>query len=199
LLGNNTFTYCLNNPIAFIDPHGLCTYVGYAPWLIPNGQYIDCGSKHCSKSSKYVRGTLTVGISSSITVVVGASDSTVLSFDRHKNIEVQKGESRPNKRETTTIGLFSIAPASVVIQITNKGDVSELTGISTYAGFSLGIVGFDVVSDAPAADMDGEIIGVQISLGFGEGVDAHLTQTDTKTTHRFTWKDVGKWINTTCG
>ena len=188
LLGNNMFAYCQNNPVAYIDPNGLCREVGaLLTW-------IDCGSKHCPTSSKYVRGTLTIGISSSVTVGVGASDSTVVSFDRHKNIEVQRGKSRPNKRETTTIGLFSIAPASVVIQITNKGDVSELTGISTYAGFSLAVVGFDVVSDAPAADLNGEAIGVQISFGFGEGVDVHLAQTDTTTTRRFTWKDVGKWI-----
>lgn len=182
------FAYCQNNPVAYIDPNGLCREVGaLLTW-------IDCGSKHCPTSSKYVRGTLTIGISSSVTVGVGASDSTVVSFDRHKNIEVQRGKSRPSKRETTTIGLFSIAPASVVIQITNKGDVSELTGISTYAGFSLAVVGFDVVSDAPAADLNGEAIGVQISFGFGEGVDVHLAQTDTTTTRRFTWKDVGKWI-----
>lgn len=39
-----------------IDPSGLCTYVGYAPWMSINGQYIDCGEIDCKTSDSYVEG-----------------------------------------------------------------------------------------------------------------------------------------------
>lgn len=81
------------------------------------------------------------------------------------------------------------------IQITNKGDVSELTSISSYAGLSTPSVGFDFVSDSPVADHDANLIGVQLSIGITYGIDVHLAQTNTTTIHSFTWRDVKKWIN----
>ena len=45
------FAYCQNNPISFIDPNGLCTYVGNHPWLGLTMQYVDCGNWRCPTSS----------------------------------------------------------------------------------------------------------------------------------------------------
>ena len=52
---------------------------------------------------------------------------------------------------------------------------------------------FDVVVDAPVADNNGKLIGVQFSKGTGAGVDVHVSQTYTETLYRFTWKDVINW------
>jgi len=45
------FTYCLNNPVLFLDPTGLCREVG--PNLI---KVLDCGEIDCKMSDSYVEG-----------------------------------------------------------------------------------------------------------------------------------------------
>ena len=181
------YAYCQNSPIVFMDSNGYCREVGaLLTW-------IDCENKHCPTSSKYLHGTLTVGIGASVTAFVGVSDSLAFSFDLHGNVEVQRSTSRPDKPETTTIGLISYSVPAYFVQLTNKGDISELTGISTYVGADLPFCGFDVVSDAPAADLNGKICGVQFAVGQGGGVDVHIAQTNTETIARFNWRDIGKW------
>ena len=54
LLGNNMFAYCTNNPIAYIDPDGLCRETGYKPWLSVTLSRIDCKRSDCPTSSCYV-------------------------------------------------------------------------------------------------------------------------------------------------
>ena len=194
ILGNNMFAYCLNSPIAFIDPSGLCTYIGYQPWLSPNGQYIDCNNMHCPTSNRYLRGTLTFGSCYSATVFVGISCAYAISIDLHGNIEIQKSVSVPNKRETTTIGIFGTAANAPFVQITNKGDVSELQGISTYVGAGFSACSIDLVSAAPAADWDAKACGVQITFAKNAIIDPHIAQTNTETIVRFKWKDVFEWV-----
>lgn len=48
------FAYCQNNPILNVDPNGLCTYVGYAPWMTINGNYIDCKKSDCPTSKFFI-------------------------------------------------------------------------------------------------------------------------------------------------
>ena len=55
LLGNNMYAYCQNMPISNIDPNGLCTYVGYAPWMSSDGNYLDCKKSDCPKSKFYIQ------------------------------------------------------------------------------------------------------------------------------------------------
>ena len=46
------FAYCLNNPVALVDPAGLCSYISSL------GGWVDCGKKTCVDSKSYVRGVL---------------------------------------------------------------------------------------------------------------------------------------------
>ena len=152
--------------------------------------YAYCGNNPVN--SYDFRGYLTVsfGIGIGGTAFIGVSEAIGIAFDDAGNIEIQRSYSSPKEKETTTIGLFNIGEFGF-IQITNKSDVSELTAVSTYLGFSdPAPIGFDVIVDAPVADPDGEMIGVQLSMGKGLGVDVHVSQAFTETLYRFTWKDV---------
>ena len=138
--------------------------------------------------------TISIGVDFSGCFFVGESEGISIAFDDSGNIEIQKSKSSLKERETTSIGLFSFS-YSGFLQITNKKDVSELRNVSTYLGVSDPLpFGFDVVSDAPVAEQDGELIGVQLSKGGGCGFDVHVSQTYTETLYRFTWKDVFDWL-----
>ena len=56
-------------------------------------------------------------------------------------------------------------------------------GSASYAGGSAGAglyLGVDMVSFEDASDPDGDLDGIQITLGYGAGVDVHIIETETK-------------------
>ena len=161
--------------------------------LLGNNMFAYCNNNPINMADYQGYLTISIGIGGGANLFVGASEGISIAFDDAGNIEIQRSYSTPRKRETTSIGLFNFG-VSKFIQITNKSDVSELTAVSTYLGFSdPAPVGFDVVVDAPVADNNGKLIGVQFSKGTGAGVDVHVSQTYTETLYRFTWKDVINW------
>ena len=139
--------------------------------------------------------TISFGFGFGGNAFLGTSDGITIALDDDGNIEVQRSYSSPKERETTSIGLFNVGFNYLTLQITNKPDVADLQNVSTYLGFSSpSPLGIDIVLDAPIADLNGELIGIQISAGWGIGLDVHAAQTNTKTLFHFTWKDVAEWL-----
>ena len=52
VMGYNMYAYCQNNPVTFVDPTGMCSYL--APTYVIR---IDCKMTSCASSSKYIKPT----------------------------------------------------------------------------------------------------------------------------------------------
>ena len=120
------FAYCLNNPVAFFDPSGLCTYIGYQPWLSPNGQYIDCGQINCPQSSNY-KGNY---------FIHDVDDISHTTKKKHKNVSKEDAVDYYNKIAagdySATSGSSSAIAGSVVPPLISIliGLFSDLAGAS---------------------------------------------------------------------
>ena len=162
--------------------------------MLGNNMFAYCANNPASNYDPFGRYTVSVGLGTGFTAFLGCSKCYAIAFDGNGNVEIQKSTSTPRNRETTTVGLFNIG-AFGFVQFTEKDDVSELRNISTYIGVSDPLpIGCDIVSDAPAADLDGEAIGVQFALGIGAGVDIHISQSYTETIARFSWEELVNWV-----
>lgn len=178
------------------------TSTGYG--IVGNNMFAYCNNCPITCYDPSGNLTVTIGMGGSVAAFIYCSYSWSISFDLNGNVEVQKSISDPREREKTSIGLLSFG-TSTFVQITNKSDVSELGGVSTYLGFSDPLpVGFDFVVDAPIASPNGKLIGAQFSApvifsngniakGISGGVDIHAAQTYTTTVKRTTWKDALIW------
>ena len=159
ILGNNMYAYCNNNPANKIDPIGA--------W------------------------TISFSIGGDISLFFfGVSISIGIAFDDDGNVAVQWSHSLPNyinDDETYNVGVLD-AGVAVSGQITDDDTISDLEGPASYAGVSAGdgLYGsVDMVfSGTKMMDEDSgnkSPNGIQFSIGYGVGVDAHFRTTQTKT------------------
>ena len=164
LLGYNLYSYCENNPVMRIDPSG--------NW------------------------TLSFNINLNLNIIFGFSVSIGVAIDSKGESANQWSYSHPFDSTTPNIGLFD-GGISVSAQYTNLNSVDNLESVASYYGASVGTgpyISGDLVSNAPVSDPSGEIIGGQLGVGIGYGIDAHVTQTKTKTINK-DWKGfIGKFF-----
>lgn len=146
----NIFAYCLNNPIMHYD----------------------------------VNGKWAVGIfgSANLTLILGVSISAGIVFDDNGNIDFQWSYACPGVDNTVCVG---VADAGIggAIQVVNVDTVNDLYGVGSYMGASGGAgwyIGGDVISLSEVNNPNSEIEGLQLTGGYGIGVDIHIMQTNTK-------------------
>ena len=153
ILGNNMFSYCFNNPIFYIDSNGA--------WTV----------------SIMVTGNATIG--------VGVLGAVGVAFDSMGTFEYQYSVACPNINDSFSIGGID-AGIGISVQITRAKSVENLHGLGTAVGFSAGTggyVGIDAISlesiSASMSNDNQQFDGVQFTVGYGVGVDAHVNQTYT--------------------
>ncbi len=146
----NQFSYCTNNPINNIDVNGAMT-VGL-----------------------FINGNITLG--------VGASISIGFVIDDKGNFDIQYSYSLPKSENTAHMGAFDIG-GGLALQITKAETVYDLYGVATCFGASGGdgvYVGMDLITFSEITDLSEDFDGVQFCVGYGFGVDVHITQTYTR-------------------
>ena len=139
--------------------------------------------------------TISFSVSANITVIVGLSVGIGVSFDDDGNIALQWSYSIPEE-QTGSVGLVDAGVAGS-IHVNRADTVDDLEGVGSAVGTSIGAGwygGIDVTSNTYIADHDAEIDGVQLSAGYGVGLDVHVNQTKTVTLKKTTWSKIADKI-----
>ena len=153
------FAYCSNNPVNCSDPNGL--------WTV----------------------SFSLGLDFTF-FFFGVSISIGITFDDEANVAIQGSYSAPNylnNDQTYSVGLFD-AGAGVSLQLTDDDTIYDLEGPGTYVGFTAGdgfyggvdmvYSGVEVMDEKNADTLPN---GIQVTIGYGVGIDTHFRQTQTHT------------------
>ena len=158
----NLFTYCSNNSVVGYDPTGKWTF--------------------------------SIGWSFSAFLLGGATYSISLAFDSSGNIALQTTKADVFQKESG--GTFGIVAAGVSksYSYTSLDTIEDLEGAALNTGGSIPVygplsAGGEVIS-SPSAPT--EVVGGNISIGVGVGIDAHVTASVTNTVAQFNIIDGAK-------
>ncbi len=175
IVGYNMFAYCNNNPICWKDPTG--------EW------------------------TFNVSLSASVVAFLfGVSGSVGLSVDSDWNFGIQASYALPNYINNDRTYIYGLATAGLGVsaQVTSNDTIYDLEGEGLSAGASAGAGfygGADLIFDSPSFHEDGKINGMQATMGYGWGLDAHAMQTQTRTLWSTGKKHSGRnptWLTVPC-
>jgi len=114
---------------------------------------------------------------------IGISWTISYSIDSNGDSAIQFSKSTPWDDGTLNVGLID-AGASLSCSYTNLESVDNLNETATYMGGAVGGLGYisgDVILTEPPVNSNSEVIGGQIGVGIGLGVDTHIIVIDTKT------------------
>ena len=159
----NEYAYCLGNPLLYVDRDG----------KIP--------------TNKERKGTKTIKIAVNANVGIGTGGDIDISWDKKGNVVLQYSYVCPGIDDTSSAGLWD-AGIAVQYQWTDAESVYDLEGNASYVGASGGpgwYLGYDTVSFDDMSDMNGSVNGGQMQLGFGAGMDIHMTESYTMTLTTF--------------
>ena len=159
----NEYAYCLGNPLLYVDRDG----------KIP--------------TNKERKGTKTIKIAVNANVGIGTGGDIDISWDKKGNVVLQYSYVCPGIDDTSSAGLLD-AGIAVQYQWTDAESVYDLEGNASYVGASGGLgwyLGYDTVSFDDMSDMNGSVNGGQMQLGFGAGMDIHMTESYTMTLTTF--------------
>ena len=180
-IGNNAFSYCLNNPQNLIDPSGYCanTFSIYFK--------VDCGKRNCPTSSSFNPTdlykvltdlaapnkdghTFSAGLTAGNTTGnTSQSVSICVSADSSNNYAIQSTTSHSG---ATGAG----ASVAVVLTYTNANNVLDLEGTSESWGGTFCLcegVAIDYISFSPSSDPNKKCWGISVSISSGGEIEGH--------------------------
>lgn len=130
--------------------------------------------------------TMTIKLAMGFNCFGGYSGDVDLSFDMYGNIALQTSQAEyiGQKYNTRNIGIIDGGVAGQ-LQFTNAETVYDLNGNAEYIGFTAGAGPYGGVDVISLPDISGrynnDIDGFQLQVGFGAGVDTHVTRSYTET------------------
>ena len=158
------YAYCLNNPIMGYDPYGKWTF--------------------------------SVGWSFSAFLIGGSTYSVSLAFDSYGNIALQTAKADVfSNGDGGTFGVASIGIAKSY-SYTSLETVDDLNGQALNTGGSVPVYGPISVGGEVISSLDNptSIVGGDVSLGVGVGIDIHTTASSTETVGKFNFVESAKNI-----
>ena len=187
VIGNNTFVYCLNNPITFVD---------------------DFGSRACARDASFesvsrqkkenivetILNAMTGEPANPITVSAGLTGNGTycgLGFGIAGYVSVDSTHTYAIQQTTSKIVSYGTNLSGAIglnITITNAKYVTDLDGKSMSGGFTITPlcgISLDYVTFVPSSDPSVTNFGISFTIAIGAGAGVQSAQSYTKT--RGTW------------
>lgn len=135
------------------------------------------------KQEKEKTGTLTFKFGFNANLILGYSADVGVSIDRNGNFAIQYSDTNSTeekKNQASSVGVADIG-VGFQLQVTNAKTVYDLEGYTEYYGVSGGVLGYggvDLVRGLESGDTNDPsgIYGVQVQVGVGVGLDAHVSK-----------------------